>query len=459
MTIPFPQINSVFSIALVYSSLIIQMDTSTPIAGVRCKRKLDEKSLMELPKEDLVQKILTLKEQLAKVTAKADKKVMEVSIKKKKKKPFDFSKVKMRSIVLKVLYQGWNYHGFQIQSLTKNTIAQHIMDALQKTCLIENKEKANFACSGRTDMAVSAFCQVISVSIRSKLNSPGVDNDDDELDYLKMLNSNLPRDIRVVAWSPVPEKFSARFDCLFRNYKYWFPRAGLDIDEMNKAAQYLVGTHDFRNLCKMNVANGVVIFNRTVTHASIRTTFSNNQFNDSDHDMCEFNIRSQAFLWHQIRCIMSVLFMIGQGKEKPDVIQHLFDIDNCPRKPVYPMVMGEPLNLYRTEFDPSVIDWRYGVEVEPVLRDLHQEWSLTSIKASMLGEMMKDLKQESKSCFEGNVNHLIEGKEARGMIPQEHVPLKSRPTCESLENRIRHYVKKKKIELVSDPYTEEAVTE
>jgi Pseudouridylate synthase len=68
------------------------------------------------------------------------------------------------------------------------------------------------------------------LKIRSKLTSPGEESDDNELPYLKMLNNNLPRDIKVVAWSPVPEKYSARFDCLFRNYKYWFPQAGLDID-------------------------------------------------------------------------------------------------------------------------------------------------------------------------------------------------------------------------------------
>lgn len=66
----------------------------------------------------------------------------------------------MRPIALKVLYQGWNYNGFQIQNNTENTIAQHMVNALQKTCLIEDKDKANFVCSGRTDTGVSAFCQV-----------------------------------------------------------------------------------------------------------------------------------------------------------------------------------------------------------------------------------------------------------------------------------------------------------
>lgn len=45
-----------------------------------------------------------------------------------------------------------------------------------------------------------------------------------------MLNSLLPKDIRIIAWSPVKEGYSARFDCESRTYKYWFPRGDLDVD-------------------------------------------------------------------------------------------------------------------------------------------------------------------------------------------------------------------------------------
>jgi len=55
-------------------------------------------------------------------------------------------------------------------------------------------------------------------------------DDSNELPYCKMLNRLLPKDIRIVAWSPVKEDFSARFDCGSRTYKYWFPRGDLDVD-------------------------------------------------------------------------------------------------------------------------------------------------------------------------------------------------------------------------------------
>lgn len=51
-----------------------------------------------------------------------------------------------------------------------------------------------------------------------------------ELPYMVMLNRNLPDDIRVLAWAPVGPDFSARFSCMQRTYKYFFPRGTLDID-------------------------------------------------------------------------------------------------------------------------------------------------------------------------------------------------------------------------------------
>jgi hypothetical protein len=70
--------------------------------------------------------------------------------------------------------------------------------------------------------------------------------DSQELQYLKMLNRLLPKDIRVLSWTPVKSDFDARFSCQWRKYKYFFPTANLDIEKMNLAASMFVGTHDCR---------------------------------------------------------------------------------------------------------------------------------------------------------------------------------------------------------------------
>ena len=38
------------------------------------------------------------------------------------------------------------------------------------------------------------------------------------------------------------------------------------------------------------------------------------------HTPHAFSVRGIAFLWHMVRCIMAVLFLVGEGKEKPEVV-------------------------------------------------------------------------------------------------------------------------------------------
>ena len=84
---------------------------------------------------------------------------------------------------------------------------------------------------------------------------------------------------------------------------------------MNEAAQKLIGEKDYRNLCKMDVANGVTNFTRKMISADISMLSDE----DSGYSMCELTIVGSSFLWHQIRCIVAVLILIGQGKEKVEV--------------------------------------------------------------------------------------------------------------------------------------------
>jgi tRNA pseudouridine38/39 synthase len=73
-----------------------------------------------------------------------------------------------------------------------------------------------------------------------------------EIDYLKMLNGVLPNDIYIRAWTPVKINFNARFDCIYRKYKYYFILEDMDLDLMKKSSQKYVGKHNFINFCKIN---------------------------------------------------------------------------------------------------------------------------------------------------------------------------------------------------------------
>ncbi|RKO95513.1 tRNA pseudouridine synthase, partial [Caulochytrium protostelioides] len=143
-----------------------------------------------------------------------------------------------------------------------------------------------------------------------------------ELPYVNMLNSLLPHDIRVLAWAPVPSEFHARFTTRFRRYHYFFPARGFDLARMHEASQHYTGTHDWRNFCK--VPRGFEgHFERTLYKCHIRQATAN-------PDIAIFEIEGQAFLWHQVRCMMAVLMQVGLGRESPDIVPRLLDVARQP---------------------------------------------------------------------------------------------------------------------------------
>ncbi|KAJ9474990.1 tRNA pseudouridine(38/39) synthase [Pseudozyma hubeiensis] len=187
--------------------------------------------------------------------------------------------------------------------------------------------------------------------------------EEQELPYVQILNRILPGTIRIQAWSPVRSDFSSRFDCVYRHYKYFFPSgppnifyppttttttnlaigggqdAGatrLDIDLMRDAASRLLGEHDFRNLCKIDASKQITNFRRRIDGVSIDRVSSHWPSNhdvvpDDDDDgekenMYVLNLRGTAFLYHQVRNIMAILFLVGARLESPSIVEELMNV-------------------------------------------------------------------------------------------------------------------------------------
>ncbi|XP_003740926.1 tRNA pseudouridine(38/39) synthase [Galendromus occidentalis] len=362
----------------------------------------------------------------------------------KNRMSFDFSRFKLRHVALKFLYLGWDYKGFVVQDDTDRTIEAVIFEALYRTKLVRDRETSNYHRCGRTDKGVSAFSQVITLDLRSNLeDGVGVVTPPDyragrtqisgeEIDYVKILNRVLPAEIRMIAWSPVDPRLSARFDCRMRSYRYFFPRGRLKVESMREASRLLEGENDFRNLCKMDVGNGVTQFRRRVEKCWIEAPDGSEAA-----DMCCFVIRSNAFLWHQIRCIVAVLLLVGEGKESPSIVSDLLDVGKNPRKPQYSMASEVALCLYDSEYDS--FEWIYCHEVlNSVIDGLIRLWSLHSIKVAMISSMVKDLCSISKYDPRNHADCLSPGPRSR-----THKPLLERETCDSLESRIEYYAKKR----------------
>ncbi|XP_016398805.1 tRNA pseudouridine(38/39) synthase-like isoform X1 [Sinocyclocheilus rhinocerous] len=366
-------------------------------------------------------------------------------------RPFDFSVHPRRHVALRLAYLGWQYQGFAVQENTDNTVEARLFEALLKTKLIQDRQTSTYHRCGRTDKGVSAFSQVISIDVRSTQYGGGLGvtvpagvevkgkASAEELPYVKMLNRVLPQDIRILQWAPVETGFSARFDCQSRTYRYYFPRGDLDVDLMAEAAKRYEGTHDFRNICKMDVGNGVLRFQRTILSASIQPAQLNPTCPNDPHQLYVFQVKGLAFLYHQVRCMMALLLLIGQKLEAPEIIDQLLDVEKNPRKPQYSMAVDYPLVLYDCHFEG--VNWRNETEEENhVLNSLHQHWVQNAVKTQVLLGMIQGLQKTttemtSLQCW------LMEGSRQR-----KYQPLLDRPRCESLESRIQHFVKRGRLE-------------
>ena len=169
-----------------------------------------------------------------------------------------------------------------------------------------------------------------------------------EMDYATMLNKNLPDDIRVVGWCEVSAEFSSRFSAAHRGYRYFFLQKNRNIEAMKVAASYLIGYHDFRNICKLDVAN-VTNFKREIFSAEI--VCYDECSSDPTRSVWMLEIKGVAFLWHMVRCIMAVLLMVGEHGEKPEVVKALLNVDSMPSKPTYRMAPEDPLVLHECGYD------------------------------------------------------------------------------------------------------------
>lgn len=337
-----------------------------------------------------------------------------------------------RYVALKIMYFGQRFFGFASEAQMDPTIESEIFKALEKTRLIDGTKKdLQYSRCGRTDKGVSSVGQVISLFLRSNLNDAYTGSGctqefqmkelyEREIDYVRILNKELPKDIRVMGWCPVPVDFSSRFSCLSREYKYFFWGENLNVKAMENAGKKFIGEHDFRNFCKMDAAN-VHNFKRCITEFKILPCAE--RFDEDQ--LWAVKIKGTAFLWHQIRCIVAVLFLIGKGLESPDVIDILLDTEKTPRKPQYVMASEIPLVLQSCNFEALKFVCSSGSR-KALLEHLETECKIFKIQAAIFHEAFL-------SCSHSeNDEILLEDKLKKA---PSYIPLMLRPTEPSYDER------------------------
>ncbi|KAL5560089.1 hypothetical protein UlMin_036300 [Ulmus minor] len=357
--------------------------------------------------------------------------------KKKEKTPgYDTSNMNRqckRYVALKVMYFGLRFYGFASEAQMEPTVESEIFRALKITrLLVGDKKESQYSRCGRTDKGVSSVGQVIALFLRSNLKGmcSDVENSnkmvskehyEGEIDYVRVLNRALPNDIRVLGWCPVPVGFSARFSCLSREYKYFFWEENLNLSIMETSGKKFIGEHDFRNFCKMDAQN-VHNFKRNITSFTISPC----GVRFDGYQLWAIKLKGSAFLWHQVRCMVAILFMIGQGLESPDMIDALLDTDKTPRKPQYIMAPEIPLVLHTCEFED--LKFTCSSAAGKALHEhLAKECQNYQLQAAIFQEALL-------ACLPitSDQSSLNNGKSKKKAT---HVPLMSRPTEPSYAER------------------------
>jgi tRNA pseudouridine38-40 synthase len=171
------------------------------------------------------------------------------------------------------------------------------------------------AVAGRTDAGVHALGNVVSVD---------VDGGPPSERAAEALNSVLPVDVAVVAAEAAPPDFHARFSARSRSYRYrlyrrrerspfeerwswWNPRP-LDAGRLQRAAEVLVGEHDFRAFTPAQTQHE--LFVRWVEAAAWHER----------GDFLDFEITADSFLRHMVRTLVGTML-----ERKPDDVARLLE--------------------------------------------------------------------------------------------------------------------------------------
>ncbi|XOD66928.1 MAG: tRNA pseudouridine(38-40) synthase TruA [Flavobacteriales bacterium Tduv] len=203
---------------------------------------------------------------------------------------------------IELAYHGKHYNGWQIQ---KTGVS--VEEVLEKKLSLLLRRPINIVGAGRTDSRVHAKQMFAHFDFDKEI----------EIDFVRRLNTFLPRSIKVFNIHRVKNEAHARFDALSRTYKYllssgknpfyedlsWTWLNGpLCMEKMNEAADVLMHYYDFSSFCKTGGQNKTSICKIYQAHWKYR------------EDLLCFTIEANRFLRNMVRAIVGTLVDVGRGK-------------------------------------------------------------------------------------------------------------------------------------------------
>ena len=216
----------------------------------------------------------------------------------------------MRTLKLTLAYDGTRFVGWQRQA-EGDSIQAVVEEALSRF----EGAAVTVHGAGRTDAGVHALGQVAHARVRFQ---------HDTSTLLRALNAQLPEDVRVTCVEDAPPDFHARFGARWKCYRYqlrntlvaspfdrayvWHLPERLDVEAMRRAADLLVGTHDFAAFQSVG----------TPARDTTRTIRSSTVIHDAQ--LLVYDVEGNGFLRHMVRAIVGTLVEVGRGWRDVDSV-------------------------------------------------------------------------------------------------------------------------------------------
>jgi tRNA pseudouridine38-40 synthase len=220
---------------------------------------------------------------------------------------------------LKVEFDGRPFMGWQRQDHGP-TVQAALEDAA--FAILGGKTLVHGA--GRTDAGVHAEAMVAHLDVAKPFTA---------FRLMEALNAKLrPHPVAVIACEEIADDWHARFSCIGRRYVYrivnrraplaldqgraWRVVPELDAEAMHKAAQLLVGSHDFTTFRSAHCQSASALKSLDMLKVS--------RFGEE----IEVEAAARSFLHHQVRSMVGCLVLVGEGKWTAQDLKAALDAQN-----------------------------------------------------------------------------------------------------------------------------------
>lgn len=243
---------------------------------------------------------------------------------------------------LKIEYDGTNYFGWQSQDGLKT-----IQGALEKAFAHFSRHDCTIFGAGRTDAGVHALGQVAHIDLNESWRTEKIR---EAANGVLKLNDE---QIAILSVEEVDEDFDARFSAVKRHYRYriinrwanltverdraWHVKKPLNVEAMHKAAQGLLGRHDFTT------------FRSTDCQAkNPERTLDQFDITEISDTEIEMGVSARAFLHNQVRSLAGSIKLVGAGKWSKDDLLNALEAKD--RKECGPVAPAEGLYLVKVDY-------------------------------------------------------------------------------------------------------------